>query len=196
MKFETFKPAPLPPEFKWLEQEAGLPKVLQNALKFNGLREIVGPKHEAIILEMGDYLGGQVAEWHKDDESPWCGVFAGFIIKLSGFTPPPGFDVVRARKYATWGNAPSAPPAPALGDILSFWRGSPSGSDGHVGFYVGETKTTYKVFGGNQGNAVGFTDIKKERLLAARRCPWKIAQPAGVRPVHFTSAGPISGNEA
>lgn len=196
MNLQNFQPAPFPPEFRWLEKETALPKVLTNALRFNGLREIPGAKHEPIILEMGDFLGGQVAAWHKDDETAWCGVFAGYILKVSGFEPPAGFDVVRARQYATWGNAPSAPAAPALGDILSFWRGSPAGADGHVGFYVGETATTYKVFGGNQNNAVGFTDIKKERLLAARRCPWRVAQPAGVRPVLMNAVGPISGNEA
>lgn len=196
MKYETFQPAPLPPEFRWLVKETALPKVLITALKFNGLREIAGPKHEAIILEMGDFLGGQVAGWHNDDETPWCGVFAAFCLKQNGFEPPAGFDAVRARKYAGWGNPPSAPAAPALGDILSFWRGDKNGSDGHVGFYVGETKTTFKVYGGNQANAVGFTDILKDRLLAARRCPWKVAQPAGVRPVYFDKAGVISGNEA
>lgn len=196
MNIATFKPSPLPAEYRWLLKEPALPKVIQNALKFHGLREIPGPAHEAVILEMGDFLGGQVAAWHKDDETAWCGVFVGYILKVSGFVPPSGFDVVRARSYQAWGNVPQAPAAPALGDILSFWRGSPGGSDGHVGFYIGETATTYKVLGGNQGNAVGFTDLKKNRLLAARRCPWKVAQPAGVRPVIFNAAGPISRNEA
>lgn len=195
MKYETFKAAPIPSEFAQLASEPGLPKVLKNALKFNGLREIPGPAHEAIILEMGDYLGGQVAAWHNDDETAWCGVFAGFILKLSGYTPPSGFDVVRARAYAAWGNAPANPPAPSMGDILVFWRGNPNGKDGHVGFYFGETKTHYIVFGGNQDNKVGFTYLKKERLLAARRCPFK-NQPAGVRPVYLNTSGKTSVNEA
>ena len=57
MKYEQFKPSPLPSDFRWLERETALPKVLVNALKFNGLREIPGPQHEPIILEMADYLG-------------------------------------------------------------------------------------------------------------------------------------------
>lgn len=197
MKFESFQPAPLPPEFRWLEKETEAPKVIKNALKFYGLREIVGPKHEPIIIEMGQFLGGPVASWIKDDENAWCGTFAAFILKLSDFEPPAGFAAVRAREYANFGNAPKAPPVAALGDILAFWRGSPQGRDGHVGFYIAETRTHYIVLGGNQNNAVGFTKIEKGRLIAARRCPWKIAQPKGVRPILIDSAGvPTSVNEA
>lgn len=191
MKYEAFKPLPLPADFRFMDKVCGLPKALEYALRFNGLAEIPGARHEPIILEMGDYLGGQVAAWHKDDETAWCGVFVGFVLKHEGFTPPAGFDVVRARKYAEFG-VPAE--TPSLGDILSFWRGNPNGSDGHVGFYVGETATTYKVFGGNQNNRVGFTDILKTRLLAARRCPGPV--PASVRPILFKQAGQISGNEA
>lgn len=192
----SFRPPPLPPVYKNLaaEVEKDGPNVLRVALGLYGLQEIVGPKHSPVILEMAKDLGGQVGGFYNADEIPWCGLFVAYVLKKAGFEPPKDFAQIRAREYAKWGN-PSG--RPSRGDVLSFWRGSPSGSDGHVGFYIQEDKHAYYVLGGNQGNAVSIAPIAKNRLIAARRCPWKIAQPAGVKPVLVGPTGErLSENEA
>ncbi|WP_153039724.1 hypothetical protein [Pseudovibrio sp. Ad37] len=54
------------------------------------------------------------------------------------------------------------------GSILVFWRGSPRGWNGHVGFYVSESAGHYHVLGGNQSNAVTTAKLSKRRLLDIR----------------------------
>ena len=38
--------------------------------------------------------------------------------------------------------------------------------------------------------------IAKNRLLGCRRCPWRINQPAAVRPIVLAANGALSTNEA
>ena len=38
--------------------------------------------------------------------------------------------------------------------------------------------------------------IAKNRLLGARRCPWRVNQPVAVRPVVLAANGALSTNEA
>jgi hypothetical protein len=51
-------------------------------------------------------------------------------------------------------------------------------------------------FSGNQSDRVMIKRISKTRLLGARRCPWRINQPAAVRPVVLSATGTLSTNEA
>ena len=51
---------------------------------------------------------------------------------------------------------------------MVFWRGSPSGWKGHIGFYWAEDDDAYHILGGNQSNSVSVTRIAKERLITAR----------------------------
>ncbi len=85
---------------------------------------------------------------------------------------------------------------PALGDVLIFWRGASSGFNGHVGLYVGEDAQAFHVLGGDQSDRVMIKRIAKNRLLGCRRCPWRINQPAAVRPVVLAANGALSTNEA
>lgn len=95
-----------------------------------------------------------------------------------------------ARNWAGFGTKAAKP---SLGDILVFER---AGGGGHVGIYVGEDATAYHVLGGNQGDAVSIARVAKDRCLAVRRCPWKLAQPANVRPIRLAAGGALSTNEA
>ena len=85
---------------------------------------------------------------------------------------------------------------PSLGDVFVFWRGASSGFNGHVGLYVGEDAQAFHVLGGNQSDCVMIKRIAKNRLLGARRCPWRINQPAAVRPIVLAANGALSTNEA
>lgn len=163
-----------------------MPKWLEIAKSYLGTREIVGSKHSPVIMGWIKKLGAKVLGiLPKDDETPWCGTFAAEVMVEAGFTPPK--IAIRASEWAKWGVGLKAG---APGAILVFQR--PGG--GHVGFYVAETKTMFKVRGGNQGNAVSDTWIEKSRCIAIR---WPAGHPLPTAgPVVVATSGPVSKNEA
>jgi hypothetical protein len=80
------------------------------------------------------------------------------------------------------------------GAVLVFWRGSKSGTLGHVGFYQGEDDEAYHVLGGNQSNKVNTARVGKDRLLDAR-WPHSAASLRGSKVIAKGSGG-LSHNEA
>ena len=161
------------------------PKILVEAVKLIGIKEVVGKVHNPIIMSWAKDLDLQ--KIYTADEIPWCGLFIAYACHKAGI------DVVDkplwALSWAKWGTKVTEP---MLGDILTFKRDG----GGHVGIYVGEDKDCYHVLGGNQGNAVSVTRIVKSRLYQARRTAWKVAQPANVRKVYLDAKGIVSKNEA
>ncbi len=91
---------------------------------------------------------------------PWCGDFVETCILRSLPDEPVPDNPYYARNWAKFGINIK----PQVGAILVFQR--PGG--GHVGFYVGETKTHFIVLGGNQNNRVSKSKISKGRLIASR----------------------------
>jgi len=161
------------------------PKILVEAVKHIGVKEIVGSKHNPVILNWAKDLG--LGKTYTKDEIPWCGLFIAFCAHSAGV------QVVDKPLWAlSWANYGTKVAEPMLGDILTFKRDG----GGHVGIYVGEDKDCYHVLGGNQGNAVSVTRIVKSRLYQARRTAWKVAQPANVRKIVLSAKGEISKNEA
>jgi uncharacterized protein (TIGR02594 family) len=166
-------------------KNATSPKVIGEASKLIGTKEIVGAKHNPVILDWADDLG--LRKIYTNDEIPWCGLFVAFVVKKAGF------EVVDKPLWAlSWSNWGDAVTTPMFGDILTFKRNG----GGHVGFYVGEDDKCYHVLGGNQSNAVNVMRLEKTRLHKARRCKWKIAQPEAVKVVKLSPKGVISTNEA
>ena len=161
------------------------PKILVQAVKLIGVKEVVGKVHNPVIMAWAKDLDLQ--KIYTADEIPWCGLFIAYACHKAGI------DVVDkplwALSWAKWGTKVTEP---MLGDILTFKRDG----GGHVGIYVGEDKDCYHVLGGNQGNAVSVTRIIKSRLYQARRTAWKVAQPANVRKVYLDAKGIVSKNEA
>lgn len=174
----------IPEKYQWLTKE-GAPRLIVEALKIYGTKEVVGKKHNPVILNWAKETG--LENVYTADEIPWCGLVMAYLCKMAGK------DIVKdplwALNWAKWGQ-PS--PTPELGDILTFKR--PGG--GHVGICVGEDTTAYHVLGGNQENAFNITRIAKSRLYAARQSEWKTAKPANVRKVILSSTGKLSENEA
>lgn len=160
------------------------PKLFVEAFKFIGLKEIVGPEHNPIIMNWAKELN--LEKIYISDEVPWCGLFIAKVCKDAGK------EVVEnplwARNWLKWGTKQDVA---MFGDILVFSRGK----GGHVGIYVGEDKKCFHVLGGNQGNEVSVIRINKSRLLGIRRTPWKIAQPDNVKRVFLTEKGKLSENE-
>ncbi len=164
-----------------LKQEEG-PRHLLKAVELLGVKEVVGPKHNPVILGWAKELGIV----YNSDEVPWCGLFAAVIMHRAGRKP-----VDQPLWALNWNKFGVQVKEPMLGDVLTFTRKS----GGHVGLYVGETDKEYMVLGGNQGNAVSVVKIAKSRLSQARRPEYK-SMPANIRKVFVKAGGPVSENEA
>lgn len=148
-----------------------------------GVREVAGSGNSSIIMGWAKRVGGAVLGMaYGADSIPWCGLFVAECMVEAGLKPPS--IAVRAKAWATWGDECDL----QKGAVLVFQRDG----GGHVGFYAGETATTFLVLGGNQGDAVSLAHIAKNRCVAIR---WpKNVTEVGTR-VHV-AAGKISTNEA
>jgi uncharacterized protein (TIGR02594 family) len=177
----------LPKQYQWLLNEPG-PKMLVEALKLYGTKEIVGAKHNPIILGWADEIG--IGNLVNTDEQAWCALAHAYVAFKAGksLEPLKGWDLLRALEWAKWGEQVINP---MLGDTLIFKR--PGG--GHLGLYSFETKNTYGCMGGNSGNQYKIVEIEKSRLFDARR-PKYTTPPANIRRIWLDSSGNISTNEA
>ncbi len=82
---------------------------------------------------------------------PWCAIFAGAMLRKAGIDIT-GCNAM-ARSFAT---SPAFTKLAAWqkGCIAVFWRGSPTGSEGHVGFADSEDATHVQTLGGNENDQV------------------------------------------
>jgi uncharacterized protein (TIGR02594 family) len=176
----------VPAAYRDLLDEPG-PRMLKEALRLYGTLEVGGDGSNPTILAWAQEIGGWVADFYKDDQIPWCGLFVGIVAKRAG--KPYRQDMLGARNWMWWGNQVDG--LPVLGDVLVFTRGA----GGHVGLYVGEDEVAYHVLGGNQSDSVNVTRVLKGRLLAARNY-YAIGQPSNCRRIFRSKAGEISTNEA
>jgi uncharacterized protein (TIGR02594 family) len=171
----------IPQQYQWLEKEPG-PRMLVEALKLYGVTEVAGEENNPEILGWANELGLMA---YNADAIPWCGLFMAYVAMKAGKKVPTA--PLWARNWMRFGE----PCQPELGAVLTFSRGT----GGHVGLYVGEDKMGfYHVLGGNQGDAVSFTRIAKERLLSSRAMYKK--KPANIRRVILSPDGEVSTNEA
>lgn len=177
----------LPEKYSWLEKE-GSPKMLVEALRHYGTLELKGKGSNPDISRWAKEVG--VSGWYTDDDIPWCALFVGVVAKRCGYAFPAS-KLLAAKQWINWG-VPVTEGREMLWDVLVFSRDG----GGHVGFYVGENKDNFLVYGGNQSNAVGFAWIAKSRLVGARRPKYKVAEPSNVRKIELTFDGKLSTNEA
>lgn len=171
------------PKYAYLESIEGTPKVITEALKLYGVQEVVGPKHNPVILGWAKTLG---LTQYNADEIPWCGLFVAYVVKQAGYN-----FVANPLWARNWANFGVGVKRAALGDILVFARNG----GGHVGFYVGEDANCFHVLGGNQSNEVNVTRILKSRCVSIRRCKFATL-PKGVKEYHLAASGQVSTNEA
>ncbi|EFG2177021.1 TPA: TIGR02594 family protein [Escherichia coli] len=128
------------------------------ARKYIGERELKGPKHNSLILQMWrDIKRGGI----KDDETPWCAAFVGAVLERCGIKST-RFE--SAGSYLGWGEQLLKP---AFGCVVVFKRDS----GGHVGFVVGQNSAgDLLVLGGNQSDAVNIKAFPRSRV-SGYRCP-------------------------
>lgn len=136
------------------------PKWIATARRYIGTQEWAGAPDNPRILQWWKALGAPFT----DDETPWCGAFVGGVLSESGIKPQKGGASARA-----WNSFGKKLTRPAYGCIVVFWRGSKTGTAGHVGFLLGVDKRgNLMVLGGNQSNAVNVKPFSKDRVLGYR----------------------------
>lgn len=133
---------------------------LAEAENLLGIREVLGGGDNAKILDWANDLGIPYA----GDDIPWCGLFVAHC--LGSTLPEEALPSIPLRALAWEKFGTSIKPRP--GAVMVFWRDSPHSGNGHVGFYVGEDKDSYKILGGNQSNSVSYAWIAANRLVDAR----------------------------
>ncbi|MCC1492723.1 TIGR02594 family protein [Cognatishimia sp. F0-27] len=99
------------------------------------------------------------------DDTAWCAAFVGAMLKRAGL---PHTGKLTARSYLDWGR-PVADEDAREGDLVIFWRGSPDGWQGHVGFFVRFEGAHVVVVGGNQRNQVSEARYPRDQVLGFRR---------------------------
>lgn len=147
-----------------------------------GVKEIVGPKHNPEVLAYADELDRP----YSDDETPWCGLFVGAMLKRAGY---PVVDIPeRALSWAAYGTSCEA----RVGAIAV----KPRVGGNHVFILTGVTADglRYKGTGGNQSNAVTETDFLVSDVKHLRWPPGAEALPFIPLPIKLR--GTISSNEA
>jgi len=122
-----------------------------------GVKEIFGTKHNPKIIEYHSITTVKAT----DDETSWCASFTGWCLEKAGIKSTKS---AAARSYLNWGKKLDKP---EIGCIVVFKRGT-SPTQGHVGFYVGETEKFIMVLGGNQSDSVRISNYPKSDFLDYR----------------------------
>ncbi len=171
-------------DYSYLKAETS-PKILVNARKLIGTREVLGEKNNPLILQWAKDLN--LESIYNADSIPWCGLFMAHVCKISELEIPK--MPLRAKNWLNFGDEQEHA---MLGDVLVFSRNG----GGHVGIYVGEDKNFYHVLGGNQGDKVSIVRIDKTRCIGIRRTKWKVSRPKNLRKIFLPDSGTISNNES
>lgn len=167
------------------------PRWLDTARSYIGIREISGPRHHPQIVKWWGLIGSHF----RDDETPWCAAFVGGVLEECGI---PSTRSAAARSYEKFGLHLDRP---AVGAIVTFWRGKPNGWSGHVGFIVGRDQHhNLMVLGGNQGDAVNVKPFAAKGRQGSRvlsyRWPGIAPFPYRYQLPLVTSDGRLSTDEA
>lgn len=144
------------------------------------------------IDELKKFLKADGKTLGDPSKLPWCGDLVQTCIALTLKDEQVPVNPYLARNWMKFGQQIE----PTLGAVLVFWRGSRNGSQGHVGFYAGESSDGKKLYvlGGNQSDSISIVPIAADRLLGAR-WPMTISIPAKrERPVMI--GGKLSIDEA
>ncbi len=137
------------------------PRWLQLARADLGIAEFPGVAANPAIMRAWSYCDHAPP---KGDETAWCSAKSCEWMERAGL---PSTRAPNARSWLKWGHELKAPKP---GCVAVFWRGSPTGWEGHVGLYVGpgSSPRTVKILGGNQGNCVSIADYPVAQLLGWR----------------------------
>ena len=136
--------------------------IILEALKYYGVEEIEGEKSNALITSFFKETGNQKI---ASDNNAWCSVFVGYCAKKTGYV---SFAKANAK---SWLNVGKVINEPQPGDIVVFWRETPSSWKGHVAIYIGKDALTGNIIclGGNQDDKVCLSLFNTSNVLGYRR---------------------------
>jgi uncharacterized protein (TIGR02594 family) len=134
--------------------------LLYEVLSHYGLQEVSGPHSNPDIIAMGDELGIEIGD---DSTYSWCSIAMCYYAQKMGYEHP------NSPAARSWLTMPIKVLKPTLGDIVVFWRGSPSDWRGHVGIFINWNDKVIWCLGGNQNNRLDITPYSRDRLLGFRR---------------------------
>lgn len=122
-------------------------------MKYYGLVEVPGPKHNPIILQWFEELGYPEI---KDDETAWCSLTVNIMAKRLGLEHSGKLD---ARSWMKTGKSVDST-SPKIGHIVVFYRNSTASWQGHVGLFAGWSKDKKGIWtlGGNQKNMITISE--------------------------------------
>lgn len=125
-----------------------------------GQKEIIGVNHNERILEYQQMTGLNFG----NDEVAWCSIFANWVTLQADLETS---NNAMARSWLRVGNKTNWPQP---GDIVVFWRKSRNSVFGHVGFFIGYTKSAKSIYciGGNQDNEVNIQTFPIDRIIEFR----------------------------
>lgn len=132
---------------------------IQRAREYLGVREDTAKyRHNPIILDMLESMGkfnGEARAWWSNDEVPWCGLFVGYVLGISG-----RYVIKEWYRAGDWRSTTMTKlDGPAVGCLAVFDRAG----GGHVGFVVGRDQhDNIMVLGGNQSNRVSIAPFKPD----------------------------------
>lgn len=139
------------------------------ALTQIGVREIVGPVHNPVVVDY--WKVGRVRLDVNNDETAWCAAFVNAALESTGYA---GTRDGRARSFL---DKSLFKDCDARVGAIAVFSSSAGPANGHVALVEGLTATHISCVGGNQGNAVSIAPFQKVRLL--RYC-WPAKAPAYV----------------
>ncbi len=131
------------------------------AKTYLGTKEIPGKKHNGLIVSWLQRLMPTA----DADEISWCSAFVNEMALATGYEQSKSLT---ARSWLKCGD-PIKPGDAQPGDVVIFWRESPTSWKGHVAFFVGYEGSKIKVLGGNQSDAVTIANYPRSQLLGIRR---------------------------
>jgi len=127
-----------------------------------GVKEVPGRRNNSRIVMYHSSTAGGAAP----DEVAWCSSFVNWCVERSGQV---GTNSKSARSWKSWGSRVSEANW-RQGDIVVFWRDSPTSSNGHVGFLYSFDGPRPLVLGGNQGDKLCVDDpYPYSQILSVRR---------------------------
>ena len=141
-----------------------IPKHIEIARTYLGLKEIRGPVNNAKIVRMFSLAGHPEI---KADEVPWCAAFVAACLAEAGMVNEVSSSLrLWAAAYSKLGTALKEPVYGCVG--VKTRNGG-----GHVGFVVAANKSRVWLLGGNQGDSVSVASFPRAGFTAFRL-------PAGV----------------
>lgn len=126
-----------------------------------GIQEIVGENDNVEVLKYFREIGFKDSS--LKDETAWCSAFANWIAMKCGLERS---GKLNARSWLDVGYTITVPEP---GDIVVFWRESPSSWKGHVAFFINKMDDLIYVFGGNQNNKSQISPYPESSVLGYRR---------------------------